>query len=271
MPVKEDSIAAIICAAGSSIRMGGVKKEYLLLEPFPSGGEKLTVLGAAFSAFASCPKIGLIIIAVPPGSKDGENAARACLPPEHRLSKNSAGDKQERILFVPGGSTRRASVYNALKQLEQYHPSHVLIHDGARPWIKKSLIEKVINTTIRYGAAIPVLPMSETPKELEIELKTELPSEMIKQNLSSKEIPVFIKHHLRRRTIYIAQTPQGFKFPEMLEAHKKAAEREARENFKYTDDAEVWGEFIGQVAVVPGDPENKKITFPGDLIKPVQK
>jgi 2-C-methyl-D-erythritol 4-phosphate cytidylyltransferase/2-C-methyl-D-erythritol 2,4-cyclodiphosphate synthase len=48
----------------------------------------------------------------------------------------------------------------------------------------------------------------------------------------------------------------------MLDAHEKAAENEFQE---YTDDAEVWGEFAGRVALVAGDPENRKVTFPGDL------
>jgi 2-C-methyl-D-erythritol 4-phosphate cytidylyltransferase/2-C-methyl-D-erythritol 4-phosphate cytidylyltransferase/2-C-methyl-D-erythritol 2,4-cyclodiphosphate synthase len=63
----------------------------------------------------------------------------------------------------------------------------------------------------------------------------------------------------------VAQTPQGFAFPEILRAHEMAAEREVREHYEYTDDAEVWGEFIGPVAVVEGSPRNKKITFPEDL------
>jgi 2-C-methyl-D-erythritol 4-phosphate cytidylyltransferase/2-C-methyl-D-erythritol 2,4-cyclodiphosphate synthase len=132
--------------------------------------------------------------------------------------------------------------------LEPYHPTHVLIHDGARPWIKRDLIERCIEAAIRYGAVIPALPLVETPKEIEL-----------------TDGAQFIKRHLRRTALCTAQTPQGFAFPEILRAHEKAAEREEKENFDYTDDAEVWGEFIGQAAVIPGDPENRKITFPEDL------
>ena len=204
----------------------------------------LTVLGAALSAFASSPRIGLIAIVVPPGA---EEEARACLPAK------LLAQAQGRILFVPGGSTRRASVHNALLRLESYHPSYVLIHDGARPWIKTELIEKIIDAAIRFEAVIPSLPLLETPKELKLDKG------------GHPEGPAFIKRHLRRADLCVAQTPQGFKFTEILRAHEKAAEREAKENIEYTDDAAVWGEFIGQAAAIPGDPENRKITFPEDI------
>ena len=240
MPPTPVSIAVIICAAGSSSRMGGIKKEYLPLESSASGGPPafagLTVLGAAVTAFASCPRIAQIVITAAPGQENAE--APACLPAGLR--------EKDRVFFVPGGATRRASVYNALSFLEQHNPSHVLIHDGARPWIKADLVERVIDAAIAYGAVIPALPLTETPKELPGAGK-------------------FISRHLRRAELVSAQTPQGFKFPEILRAHEKAKEKEERENFEYTDDAEVWGEFMGQVAVIPGDPENRKITYPEDL------
>ena len=238
------SIAAVICAAGSSNRFSrqgvpygvkGGKKEYAIL-PAPEGG--LTVLGAALSAFASCERIGPIVVVVPPGD---ENAAKSCLPEEILKRKD--------IFFVSGGPSRRASVYNALCFLEPCKPSHVLIHDGAGPWIKPDLIEKIIDASIEFGAVIPALPLVETPKEIE--------------TLNGKT--VFIKRHLRREKLCTAQTPQGFKFPEIFLAHEKAREREEREGFEYTDDAEVWGEFIGRAAVIAGDLENRKITYREDL------
>ena len=243
MQATETSIAAIICAAGSSRRMGGEKKEYLslpyILKDNSFSENSLTVLGAAASAFASLPQIRFIAITVPPGE---ENKARFFLPKELQ-------SETERVCFVSGGKTRRASVYNALLFLADRKPSHVLIHDGARPWIKRELIEKTIEAAIRYGAAIPALPLVETPKELD----------------SFEGEVKFIKRHLRRENLCAVQTPQGFAFPEILAAHEKAAKREEQENFEYTDDAEVWGEFAGQVAVIPGDSENRKITYPEDI------
>jgi 2-C-methyl-D-erythritol 4-phosphate cytidylyltransferase len=59
-----------------------------------------------------------------------------------------------------------------------------------------------------------------------------------------------------------AQTPQGFTFPEIFAAHQKAAQNA---QVVYTDDAEVWSAFCGPVAAIPGESENRKITFPEDL------
>ncbi|MCL2602736.1 MAG: 2-C-methyl-D-erythritol 4-phosphate cytidylyltransferase, partial [Treponema sp.] len=233
----------VLCAAGASIRMGGIKKEYL---PIPKN--PLTVLGSALSAFTACPRISRIVIATPPSSQTEARVALGELLSDHW---------HKRVLFVDGGTTRRASVHNALTHLVPFNPSHVLIHDGARPWINLELIESIIDAAITYGAVIPALPLTETPKELE---------------QSEGGGAVFIKRHLKRAAICAAQTPQGFKFPEILAAHEKAAARETavRQSnggnvLEYTDDAEVWGEFVGHVAVIPGDPGNKKITYPEDL------
>ena len=276
MYAGELSIAAVICAAGSSSRMGGVKKEYRFLNT--SGEKPLTVLGAAVSAFASIPLIKHIVITLPPHQAKTDSDALSGIVEELRLidphcEYPSSGGAQSRVLFVTGGTTRRASVHNALTRLEEYNPSYVLIHDGARPWIKRELIEKIIKAVTRYNAVIPALPLIETPKELSGAMETNAP----------EAEPAFIKRHLRRAELCTAQTPQAFKFPEILKAHEQAAEREKREPateargaasqkrgsplvlFEYTDDAEVWGEFMGQVAVIPGEIENRKITYPEDL------
>jgi len=243
------SIAAIITAAGSSSRMGGKKKEYLRLLPISAEEKPLTVLGASVRTFASCNRIDPIIIVIPPG---GEDDAMASLPEE--LSSGELSSGTGRILLVTGGPTRRSSVHKALlklKALESHKVSHVLIHDGARPWVSLGLIEKIIDAAILWGAVIPALPLTETPKELS----------PLKRSPGQIQ---FIRRHIKREALWGAQTPQGFKFPEILLAHEKAAEN-AGKDIEYTDDAEVWGEFIGQVAVIPGDRENRKITYPEDL------
>jgi 2-C-methyl-D-erythritol 4-phosphate cytidylyltransferase len=246
-------VAAVITAAGSSTRMGGLKKEYITL-PSPSAGagaagelcsqqEPLTVLGSAVSAFADCRRVSLIVITTPPDADDGEYAARSSLP--QRLLRQECPT----IIFVPGGSSRRVSVHHALATLAGYGPDYVLVHDGARPWVKTSLIDRIIDTVVLYNAAIPAAPPSETPKEVD---------------------GGFVKRHLKRASVVMAQTPQGFAFLPLLAAHEKAAERELRgretgEPVEYTDDAEIWGEFAGPVAVIAGDASNRKITFLEDL------
>ena len=245
----------MITAAGASARMEtgnpaesgnpAGKKEYRpLAGRLDDEGKPLTVLGAAVSAFAAFADIITIVIAVPQDSETGEIAARRALP-----SRFFDGGGPE-LFFVPGGKTRRASVHHALSLLAACHPRYVLIHDGARPWVDAPLIQRIMEAVIDWRAALPLLPLVETPKEI----APGAPGE-----------PFFVTRHLRRAAAGTAQTPQGFAFPEILYAHEKAAARELAEGFEYTDDAEVWGEFCGPVAVVPGSPENRKITFPGDL------
>jgi 2-C-methyl-D-erythritol 4-phosphate cytidylyltransferase/2-C-methyl-D-erythritol 4-phosphate cytidylyltransferase/2-C-methyl-D-erythritol 2,4-cyclodiphosphate synthase len=102
-----------------------------------------------------------------------------------------------------------------------------------------------MDAVIRCDAVIPLAPLSETPKEVDEGGR--------------------ILRHLRRSGLGLAQTPQAFAFPPMLRAHERAAEREGREAYEYTDDAEVWGEFCGSVATVAGERGNRKITYAEDL------
>ncbi|MDR2952325.1 MAG: 2-C-methyl-D-erythritol 4-phosphate cytidylyltransferase [Treponema sp.] len=236
------AIAAVICAAGFSTRMGGVKKEYQKLNSLAGSP---TVLQAAVSAFASVSSVEIIVITVPSG---GEAGARNALSPELLSAQ------KPKLLFVTGGLTRRESAFNALSFLAAYNPSYVLIHDGARPWVSPRLIEAVIEAVKKHGAAVPLLPLTDTPKECDAPLWA---------GQSQTDAPaVFINRHLKRPYIGIAQTPQGFAFPAILRAHEKAASLNGEE---FTDDAEVWGRFCGQVAAVPGSKENRKITFPLDI------
>jgi 2-C-methyl-D-erythritol 4-phosphate cytidylyltransferase len=253
--IAEAALAAVICAAGSSARMGGVKKEYLLLHDAP---DSLTVLGAAVSAFAAVPEIRTIVIAVPEDKETGETAARRAITRNALPTAILDGKASPTVRFVTGGSTRRASVFNALRALAADAPDYVLIHDGARPWISSALIERVIKGVKQYRAVIPLLPLTETPKE------TDLPLDGNYTAGNHAAGPVFIKRQLKRAFIGTAQTPQAFAFPEILAAHEKAAVQEGMREF--TDDAEVWAEFCGPVAVVPGESGNRKITFQEDIV-----
>lgn len=234
-------IAAIICAAGLSSRMGGTKKEYQFLNQADDEGNPLSVLGACVKNFSSVKEITHIVITVPDDPLNGEDAARKVIP--SYLLHNALGPK---IFFVTGGENRQSSVYKALSFLESFLPDYVLIHDGARPWADSSLIHRVISGMMEHQAVLPVMPLVETPKEIDDK--------------------GFVVRHLKRSAIVGAQTPQGFRFPEILKAHKAAHEKASLQKQKeYTDDAEVWAEFIGPVAAVPGTALNKKITFPEDL------
>jgi len=245
--MNNERFAAVILAAGSSSRFlrhcstrtGGIKKEFQKLND-----EGLTVLGSSVKTFAAVQSIKTIVIAV---SINEEAAARDALPSDLSASCDL------KILFVNGGDTRRASVINALSALVPFNPRYVLIHDGARPWVSLSLVENIIVNVKKHGAVIPLLPLTDTPKEIS----------------GNGEEGVFVKRHIKRAAVGIAQTPQAFEFPEILHAHEKAALVSDEE---FTDDAEIWDRFCasdtacGKTACIPGERENRKITFIEDLI-----
>ena len=216
-------VAVIITAAGSSTRMGGGIKKEYL--PFADG----TVLSTCIKSFLSVLDNPEIIITIPAGgTKEAEKAV--------------AGYK---VLFVEGSDTRQKSVFNALEFIKQksFNPDYVLIHDGARPFITPELISDVLNNTQKYEAAVPGITPTDTIKGLD-------------EN-------GFIVTHLVRKNLTAVQTPQGFEFNRLYEAHKKAA----GDNHDYTDDSEIWGKYCGPVKLVAGDNKNIKITYPGDLEK----
>ncbi|MDR2864746.1 MAG: 2-C-methyl-D-erythritol 4-phosphate cytidylyltransferase [Spirochaetaceae bacterium] len=247
------NIAALIVAAGASSRMGdGKKKEYHPLlgqhdlcvkhdrnSVLTGEGQPLTVLGTVFSVFAENPRISIIVVVHPVKAEIGEQAARGAIG--EALIKRC----NKELHFVPGGENRRLSVYHGLSLLAAFKTDYVLIHDGARPWLDQTLVNRVIDEVIEREAVIPVIPFTETPKEL--------------------DAGGHIKRHLKRANLALAQTPQAFLFDKILKAHQKAAEIVPQGNTEWTDDAEIYDEFIGEVAVVQGDSRNKKITFPEDL------
>ena len=256
--VEGVAVAAIICAAGSSSRMAGtgevVKKEY---RQMPGNSNRLTVLGAVVRAFAVLSEVKLIVIAVPDNPVTGETAARKAIPGVFLAGREPT------VCFVRGGKTRRGSVFNALSVLPEKFPevpnakNYVLIHDGARPWVSPSFIRHIIAEVKHHPAVIPVMPVTETPKELTLCMGEAF--------ASGRGDPIYVKHHLKRAAVAVAQTPQAFAFPEILDLHRIAAEHQLVTGMEFTDDAEIWGTFHGSVAVIPGDPKNRKITFPGDL------
>ena len=139
---------------------------------------------------------------------------------------------------VAGGRTRQESVRLGLEALEADSPDLVLIHDGARPFLDDRLISRVIGALGDYPGAIPAQPVHDTLKRAQ-------------DGLITQTVP--------RAGLWRAQTPQGFRFPAILAAHRAAAGQEL------TDDAAV-AEHAGlAVAVVDGSEDNVKITTADDL------
>ena len=226
----------LITAAGSSTRMGSnIKKEYMTLE---SG----TVLSTVVKNFLSGTSIELVCITCPKGGK--EDAEKAVFS-DSQVCKHLKKNPDIKILFTEGGSTRQASVFNGLKKIRETLKNTenilVAIHDGARPFITKELLNRTFEKAEKCGAAFPGLEPTETQKQI-----------------NSNGI---VTSHLKRKDLISVQTPQIFDFNRIFNAHEKA-ETDGQE---YTDDTEIFGRYAGPVSTVKGDAANIKITYPGDL------
>ncbi|MCP5396741.1 MAG: bifunctional 2-C-methyl-D-erythritol 4-phosphate cytidylyltransferase/2-C-methyl-D-erythritol 2,4-cyclodiphosphate synthase [Sphingomonadaceae bacterium] len=166
-----------------------------------------------------------IIVAIPP---NGEAPAQAAL----------AG--LDYVAFINGNNTRQGSVRNALEAMADNPPNHVLIHDAARPDLPSPVIERLLAALQTHAGAIPALPVVDS---LAID----------ESGLMAGSAP---REQLRR-----VQTPQAFRFAEILSAHRQwqgAADA--------GDDAQVLRAAGGAVALVEGDERLKKLTFAEDFM-----
>lgn len=229
--------AVLITAAGSSLRFGR-KKEYLRLPEYAE--TQTTVLSASVYAFAVSGQFRFFVITVPEGDED---ATAAMLAEDSKLTE-FLRNFQHRLFIVSGGSTRQESVYKGLTVLAEKVPDNiafVLVHDGARPWVSSQVITDVLKAAEQHGAAVPVIPVVDTQKEIDKEGK--------------------IIRHLDRQRIAAVQTPQGFLFNQLLAAHRSAR----YDGSTYTDDSEIYAKYCGAVYTCPGARKNKKITYQEDL------
>jgi len=143
--------------------------------------------------------------------------------------------------LVPGGDTRQASSYNGLKACPE-GTELVLIHDSVRPLVSRGLIADVAAAAEETGAAAPVIASSDTI--------------VVEKGGFISDIP-------DRKTLKRIQTPQGFRFQTMLEAHKDAVSKGVTDS---TDDCAL---VLGQgkpVKAVAGEDTNIKITDRSDHI-----
>jgi 2-C-methyl-D-erythritol 4-phosphate cytidylyltransferase/2-C-methyl-D-erythritol 2,4-cyclodiphosphate synthase len=143
-----------------------------------------------------------------------------------------------------GGATRQASVRAGLEALAARKPDIVLIHDAARPFASAELVSRAIQAAAQSGAAIPAMPVTDTVKTVNAQ--------------------GHVDQTLDRGAMRLVQTPQAFKFDQLLAAHR-SAQAAGREDF--TDDAALV-EWAGmKVAVFAGEAGNIKITNPEDFAR----
>ena len=197
-------VAALIPAAGEGLRLGRGPKALVTV-----AGE--TLLSRAVRAFAGC--VDEVLVAVSP-AMTGE------LPPGVR--------------FVPGADTRQGSVYNLLQETDA---DIVLIHDAARPFLGRRVIEDVITAVETHHAASVVMAVADTLIEAE----------------TGRDID--------RGTLRAVQTPQGFRRELILAAHERAS----ASRHTATDDAGLVRALGHEVALVEGSSWLMKVTTQADL------
>jgi len=217
-------IASIIVAAGRGSRVAGDSKHPK--QYCPIGG--VPMLARTIEAFMDHPQVDDVLVVIHPDDRG--------------LYESTSARFDGRLLApVMGGERRQDSVRAGLEALADNAPDGVLIHDAARPLVDAALISRVIDSLGTNAGALPCLPVTDTLKRSEAGR---------------------IAGTVAREGLWRAQTPQGFKFDDILEAHRAAA-RDSTLDF--TDDASV-AEWSGiAVALVQGSEHNRKLTTAEDL------
>ena len=218
------STAVIIAASGSGSRLGGhIPKQFQELGDMP-------VIAHTLAAFDRLDIIHEIIVAAPADYVSHTYDIVAC----HGFAKVSK--------VVPGGTSRAASIYAALKQL-QPSTDVVLIHDGVRPFVTTELITSVAAAAKTHGAAIAGTPLTDTIKK-------------VNENKQVESTP-------NRKHYWQVQTPQGFAYELIMKAYAQGE----KDNIlsQVTDDSALAERLGIPVYMVEGSAGNMKITTREDL------
>jgi len=145
--------------------------------------------------------------------------------------------QDKKISYTYGGDSRQKSVFYGLKYIKRFKPINVLIHDANRPFTNTKLISEILKKLRKFKAVIPRIKIQDTIKKVENNKIT----------------------YLNRDKIFALQTPQGFKFKELLKKHINVN----GENF--TDDSSLFDDTSKIIAYINGNNENIKITDKSDL------
>ncbi|UCG35693.1 MAG: 2-C-methyl-D-erythritol 4-phosphate cytidylyltransferase [Candidatus Omnitrophota bacterium] len=207
-------VGAVIVCAGKGKRLKGTDKAILPLRGKP-------LFFHATNLFARLKEIKEIVLVI---RKNHFSLAK-------RIIKN------KKVKLAPGGVRRRDSVYNGLAVLGK-DISHVLIHDGARPFLSREVVNNILKELKKYPAVICGIAAKDTLK-----------------NVNAG----FVKETLSRDEVYYIQTPQGFRKDDILEAYKKV-------KGDVTDDAQLFERMGKKVKIVEGSSLNIKITYPEDVV-----
>ena len=220
--------AVIIVAAGKGVRFGGaIPKQFLLLNGKP-------VFSYSLKTFLNHQEIVYVQPVI--------SAKNSSLYSNTVSSLGRLGKSGKILSPTIGGHQRSLSVRSGLIALTKLKepPDQVLIHDAARPLVSREVINRVLQKLSDYDAVFPVLPMVDAVWKVE---KNEY--ELLKD----------------RDLLFRAQTPQGFKFSLILEAHMKNNDHWALDD---TYLATTQGMSVNHVE---GCERNLKITSAEDLVR----
>jgi len=215
-------VGAVVVAAGRGARLGGELKQFRLIAGVP-------MLLRTLRPFLSHPEIRTVVAVIP------DEAATAA--PD--WLRSLAGD---RLLLVAGGAERSDSVRAGLAALSA-ECTIVLVHDGARPFASRDVIDRVIAAARKGTAAIAAVPVTDT----------------LKDAVPTPDGTTIVKRTVPRAGLWRAQTPQGFPRAMIEQVHRSALTA-------VTDDAQWVEQAGGTVVLIPDSVLNLKVTTAEDLL-----
>ncbi len=218
-------VTALIPAAGMGKRMAaGINKQYLKL-----GGKP--ILAQTLDIFEKAPFVDDIFVIVP------EDEIAYC---RENVIESYKFRKVRQI--VAGGRERQQSVFNGLKAAENLNADDVvIIHDGVRPFVPVEVVRKSVEIACNMDGALVAVPVKDTVKIAVGGVVVSTPD---------------------RGKIWLAQTPQTFRYGIIREAYENAES----EGFVGTDDSSLVERVGKKVQIVMGDYRNIKITTPEDML-----
>jgi len=243
-------LICIIPAAGKSSRYNKLNKIFESLEDDEENG--LDVLNASILNINTLGVVKKIYIGYDDASKESCNFKEVINNTNNDIDENISSEEKlaiglfKKISFVKGGNSRQETVYKCLQHIKNFKSDNdntwVLVHDAARPCVFPFENLEFINKTIESDtSSIMAIPISDTIKKVDEESK--------------------ISYTLPRENLWLAQTPQMFKFNILYESLKHCSEN----NIAVTDDSQAL-EVLGHKCIVHmGKPYNNKITYQSDL------
>ena len=222
--------SAVVVAAGSARRMEGIDKVLAALGGYP-------VLIHTLRAFQQCPLISEVVVV----TREDLLVEIADLCRDFALTKVTK--------VVKGGKERIHSVQAGLQEVRE-DAELIAIHDGARPLLPPQVLEEVLQTAARTGAAAPAVPVTDTVKRAQDGLAVET----VEDGLAVETVD--------RATLFAVQTPQVFQADLIRAAVHKALE----DGEVLTDDCAAVERLGMKVSLTRGSRENLKLTTPFDLV-----